>query len=392
MKKRGTISILLLGVILMTATACGSDDTETTSQQTVGGDNNVTVTADGNIEASREAKLTFSSGGRVEEIFVKEGDKVKKDDLLARLDSSVLELSLTQAKIARTKAEIAVAQANAGVIQAQAGISQAQVTLANAEIALELDRKIYTVTDIRVAEASLGIAQRNFDEALWVFAKHEQGTPGYDNYQKIVLQAEAGLKAAQDTLDAMLSGYDVKEVASKRLQVEAAGQSVELAEQNLKIAERSLSFAEESVELARQSVELAQKQLEEATITAPFDGTVYKVGVKAGEFLSPVAFPGITIIGIVDLSHMELAARVDELDIAKLDIGQKVMISLEALPEVMLEGRLTFISPVASEPDGIVLFEDDDEMEKYEIKVDFEVPGGLPVRSGMSSTLEIIVE
>ncbi|MFC2039111.1 HlyD family secretion protein [Chloroflexota bacterium] len=392
MKRRGITGILLLGLILITATACGSADKESTGQQPDETDDIITVSADGNIEATLQTGLTFGSGGKVETINVREGDKVSQGDILAKLDTGALELALSQAEIARTRAEIGVDQAIVGIVQAQAGISQAQIALTNAEIALEFDRKTYSVSDITVAEASLGIAQRNFNEALWVFAKHEPGTPGYDQYQKVVLQAEAGLKAAQDTLDAMIGSYDVKEVAARRLQVEVANQSVELAEQNLKIAEQSFSLAEDSLKVALQSVELVKKQIEAATIIAPFDGTVYKTGVKEGEFISPATYAGMTIVGVVDLSHMELVIRVEEIDIARVKTGQKVLISFDALPDEKFEGRVSYLSPVASDPDGVLLFESDDEPEKFEVKIDFNAPGGSGIRSGMSSTVEIIVE
>ncbi len=406
MKRRGIIGILLLSLILITATACGSDDKEATNQQPAEGDINISVTGDGNIKASSHDRLTFGSGGKVEKIYVNEGDKVNEGDVLAELDTSTLELAeaqarvvLTQVKVSRTKARIAVTQAQTGIIQAQAGITQAQVTLKNAEIALELARTTYSVSDIRVAEAGVDVAQRDFDEVMFVFSKYDPGTPGYDKYQAVVLQAEAGLKAAKDTLEAMLTGFDVQEVALKRLQVKVAAQNLELAEQNLGLAEQSLGLAEESVEHTLQTVNLAQlsldqakKDREEATIVATFDGIVVKVGVKEGEFLSPAAFTGTTIVEIINLSHMELTARVDELDIAKVKTGQKVIISVDAIAEVKLEGRVTFISPVASEPVGIVLFEDDDEVEKYEVTIDFDIPSDLPIRAGMSATAEIIVE
>ncbi|MFC1900774.1 HlyD family secretion protein [Chloroflexota bacterium] len=392
MKIRGAISLLLVGLILITASACGSDEKDTTGQQSGEGDTNVTVTADGNIEASLQMKLTFGSGGRIEKIYVKEGDKVSEGDILAKLDTTALELALAQTKVSRAEANIGVDQAKAGVIQAQAGISQAQAALANAEIALELARNVYSVTDIKIAEAGVTLAQRHLDETLWAFSKYESGTPGYDMYLEVVLQAEARLKAANDTLDAILAGYDVKEVASKKLQVEAATHSLVLAGKTLAIAEDSLNLAEQASELAQQSVLLAQNRLDEATVTAPFDGTIYKIGVKEGEFLSPAAFASTTIVGIVDLSHMELHARVDELDIAKLEEGQKVTIILDALPETKLDGQITFISPVDSEPEGVLLFESDDEVKKYEVKIDFDVPGGLQIRSGMSATVEIIVK
>jgi multidrug resistance efflux pump len=82
---------------------------------------------------------------------------------------------------------------------------------------------------------------------------------------------------------------------------------------------------------------------------------------------------------------------VDELDVVKVKTGQKVMISVDAMPGMKLEGRVTFISPVTREP-GVVLFEDDDEEKDYEVKIDFDNPENSPIRAGMSATAEIIVE
>ncbi|GAI42197.1 unnamed protein product, partial [marine sediment metagenome] len=131
--------------------------------------------------------------------------------------------------------------------------------------------------------------------------------------------------------------------------------------------------------------------LEEATIIAPFDGTVANIGAKEGEFLSPAAYTGTTIVELVDPRHMELTARVDELDVVKVKTGQKVMISVDAMPGAKLEGLVTFISPVAREP-GVVLFEDEDEEKEYEVKINFNIPENSPIRAGMSATAEIIVE
>ena len=79
MKKRGIVGMLLLGLLLIGATACGSDD-ETTSQQPVSGETNANITAHGNIEAFNKVKLTFGSGGKIDKIYVKEGDNVNKGD------------------------------------------------------------------------------------------------------------------------------------------------------------------------------------------------------------------------------------------------------------------------------------------------------------------------
>ncbi|MFC2019481.1 HlyD family secretion protein [Chloroflexota bacterium] len=409
MKRRGIISILLLALVLISTIACSGGDQETISQQPA--ETNVTVIGDGNIEASYHERLTFGSGGKVGKIAVEEGDRVSKGDVLARLETGALEVALTQAKIAQAGAKLAVSQAEAGVTQARADVIQAEVALQTAEFNLETTRDLYTWSDIKTAKADIDDTRRYLDELLekaglflpidadgqyptipeYVFGEDFPKPPAYESWQEELVRAQARLNAAKDRLNAMLSGYDAKEVVIKKLQVEAAQQSVELAEQTLEIAEQSLSLTEQSLEFTRQSVELAQKQLEEATITAPSDGIVANIGVKEGEFLSPAAYTGTTIVELIDPRHMELTARVDELDVVKVITGQKVMISVDAIPETMFEGRVTFISPVAREP-GVVLFEDEDAEKEYEVKIDFDIPENSLIRAGMSATAEIIVE
>jgi multidrug resistance efflux pump len=211
----------------------------------------------------------------------------------------------------------------------------------------------------------------------------------------------------------MLSGSDSEEIAIKKLQLETAEKAeaeaqksldklsdelaikaleVELAKESVEHAQQNVNLAQQNVNLAQISLIQARKDLEEATIIAPFDGTVANIGVKEGEFLSPAAYTGTTIVELIDPRHMELTARVDELDVVKVKTGQKVMISVDAMPGTKLEGRITFISPVAREPVGVVLFEDEDEEKSYEVKIDFDIPKNSPIRAGMSATAEIIVE
>ncbi|MFC1915897.1 HlyD family secretion protein [Chloroflexota bacterium] len=453
MKRRGIIGMLLLSLLIMGVTACGGDDKETTSQQPAEGDINVTITADGNIAASSHEKLTFGSGGKVDKISVKEGDNVKKGDVLAKLDTGALELAEAQAQVALTQEQVALTQAQVALTQAklaqqtaehnlkntwdtegtlELALSNAQIDVRSARFNLEKTIDLYTWSDIKTAKADVDDARRYLDELLekaglflprdeegnypsipeYVFGEDFFKGTAWESWQRELVHAQSRLNTAEDRLDAMLSGSDPEEVAIKRLQLEAAEKAEAQAQQNLEklsddltikeleveSAKESVEHAQQNVNLAQQNVNLAQKSLDqarkdlgEATIIAPFDGTVANIGVKEGEFLSPAAYTGTTIVEIIDLRHMELTARVDELDVAMVKTGQKVLISVDAIPETKLEGRVTFISPVAREP-GVVLFEDEDEEKSYEVKIDFDIPENSPIRAGMSATAEIIVE
>jgi multidrug efflux pump subunit AcrA (membrane-fusion protein) len=453
MKKRGIISTLLVGLILIIATACGSNDKETTGQQPTESDTNITITADGNIEASSHARLTFGSGGKIDEISVTEGDRVSKGDVLARLDTGALELAEAQAHVVLTQAQLALTQAQLALTQAklaqetaeynlkntldtegtlELALSNAQIDVRTAKFNLEQTSDLYTWSDIKTAKADVDAAQDYLDQVLermgkflpedesgnyptiqeYVFGEDFPKPPGWALWQEELVHAQSRLNTAEDRLDAMLSGSDAEEVAIKRLQLEAAEKAEALAQKNLdklsddlaikalevesakesvEHAQLNVDLAQQSVNLAQQSLAQAQKDFGEATIVAPFDGTVASVVVKEGEFLSPAAYTGTTIVEIIDLRHMELTARVDELDVVKVKTGQKVMISIDAIQGMMLEGQVIFISPIAREP-GVVLFEDEDDEKDYEVTIDFDIPDDSPIRAGMSALAEIIVE
>ena len=368
MKRRGTIFILLIGLILITATACGGGE-ETPNQQPaegVNGDINVIVTGDGNIEASSHESLTFGSGGKVYKISVKEGDKVNKGDVLARLDTGALELAEAQAHIALTQAQLALTGQ-------ELAVSQAEINIKNAEIALE--RAEDSWLDTKFAGKKVRRLKKYLEYHL---ENHPEDTEETLAIQRSLREAWVRfLEVATDSVDS-------REVTAKEMELELAKEYVEHTQQNV-------DLAQQNVNLAQKSLDKARKNLEDAAIIAPFDGIVSKVGVKEGEFLSP-AYTGTTIVELIDLRHMELTARVDELDVVKVKTRQKVMISVDALPETELEGRITFISPVPREPVGVVLFEDEDEGKSYEVKIDFDIPENSPIRAGMSATAEIIVE
>ena len=254
MKSWRIITTLLLCLALAGAVACsplGGGGEEAAGEQeveVVRGDLTVTVSGSGNIAVSQEASLAFGTGGKVDKIYVKEGDRVSSGDVLAKLDAGALELALTQANLA----------------------------LATAEYNLDKTQQIYAKPDIKAARAAVHQAEAYLD-----YAKHmleaEANTPeDVQTWENEVYQAEVNLAAAKQKLETMLAGGEAEEVALRRLEVEAA----------------------------RQAAEQAQKELDEATITAPFDGVVGAIYVKEGDVIpAPTMGPKIIIYLITPSSY-----------------------------------------------------------------------------------------
>ena len=360
MKSWRAAAVLLLCLALVGSTACspfGGDQEETSQQlvEVVRGDLIVSVSGSGNIAVSNEARLVFGTSGRIDKIFIDDGDEVAKGKVLAKLDTAPLELALTQAQVALAQAQIAR--------------TQAQIALQTAEYNLKEAQEPYTEQEISNAEAAVDEAEyylwyaemkeeNAWEEPTWAVAQKRY-------WEHEVYRARLNLGIAQQNLDTILSGTDEDEIAILEMQIEATKQSLELARQSL--------------ELAQQSLELAQTELDEATLTAPFDGAVVSVDVDEGDTVS-TATP---IVHLIDLSSIELKAEVDEIDIADVKPGQRAIIEVDALPALQLEGKVTSISLLSEETGGVVL---------YEVTIGFDVPQGYNLKIGMSAIADIVID
>ena len=158
MKRRGIMGILLLGLLLIGATACGGGGEVTTTQPTVKSD--ITVTGDGNIQASSHERLTFGSSGKVDKIYAEEGDKVSKGDVIASLDTTDLELKLAQE-------QLSLAQKKAAVTEARLALAKASAAHDKSVHDLNYLRDITLASEdrIKVAESNLKAAELGIEAA-----------------------------------------------------------------------------------------------------------------------------------------------------------------------------------------------------------------------------------
>jgi len=341
--------ILLLCLALAGSTACnpfGGEEGEISQQlvEVVRGDLAISVSGSGNIEVSDEGKLAFGVGGRIDKIYIEEGDSVTGGDVLARLDTDDLELALTQARVALATQQVAV--------------TEAQIALDTAEYNLNQALEIYTSPEIIVAQAEVDAAKAFLQIAI--------NAPPSANIT--LAYAQARLDTAEAVFDAMIYDYDTEEVDIKKMEVE--------------VAERSLELAQQSLEQVQQSLEYAQKQLDEATITAPFDGVVAKIYSEEGDVIPPPVMASQVIIYLVDLATLELNVELDEVDTPGVKPGQRAIIDVDALPGVEFEGEVLTISPVAEEEAGVIL---------YEVKIGFNVPEDSGLKVGMSAETDIVI-
>ena len=98
-------------------------------------------------------------------------------------------------------------------------------------------------------------------------------------------------------------------------------------------------------------------------------------------YLCPSVAPK-QVISLIDPTRMELVVEVDEIDVPEVKVGQKVIITLDALPDEEFSGAVTTIFPVPLEVGGVIV---------YEVEIELDVPEDSGVRIGMSAEADIVL-
>lgn len=225
--------------------------------------------------------------GQIEELAVKEGDRVQAGQVIARIDSQALQIQVEQAQ-----ANLAAAQAKLASLQA--GNRPQQVAQAEASVAQ--------------AEASLENARRDYERTAKLY--------------------EDGALSAQQR-DAALTALKVAQA-----QYEAARQGLSLAAEGA--AAQDVDFARAQVAQAAAALKNARLQVDNSVITAPVAGIVAKLPVDRGEMVSV----GQTIYSITNPADSWVEANIEETEIGRIASGEAVQFTVDAYPRQKFTGEV----------------------------------------------------
>lgn len=280
-----------------TAQASGMPKVESIAPAPVRADSSTTLKLIGSLVSANQVSLAFQSGGKINAIPVKEGDKVNAGAVLATLDTSTVDLQIAQA-------QAALDAANASLQNTQAGP---------------------TVDDVALAKSNLDRAKATLDQAQAAYDHIGGDSNPFASSSPQVLALQEAYSSYQGAL------------ASFNLAVNHPTST------ELELAHAQAAQAQAALNLAKQSAVNSQ-------IVAPFDGTVLWIGPQVGEFVSPGA-PAVTL---ADLSHMQAQVGLDENSLPLVKLGQPATITLDALPGHVLTGKVTQIGILATTTAGIV--------------------------------------
>jgi multidrug resistance efflux pump len=367
MTKKAMIAELIVLAVLLGGCGPGAEVTPTVDWSV---DYVPVVSVTGEVVPAVWADVSAQAGGTVLEVPVAPRDLVAEGDLLVRLDPADAQLAAQQAEAALEAAQAELALLQAGPRAEEVAAAQAEVDAAEAALAQAAARRDQLdagQVSVEIAEAEAAVTTATADE-LVARETHDKTMeciewggrticPGLGPYEE---RARYGLQAATEALDAAqaqlaaLRAGAAERIAAADAAVAAATAQRDGARAQLDLlqagtTDEEIAAQQAAVAQAQAALDEAQVALDRTEVRAPLAGTVGRVDARVGELVAP----GQPLVTLGDLDTLRVETTdLDEIDVARVDIGQQVDVTFDALPERVFVGHVTRISPMAAPGSG----------------------------------------
>jgi HlyD family secretion protein len=408
----------------------------------------IKVSGTGEIIPIEEINVKSKVSGEVVNLDVKEGDKVYKGQVLAKIDSRDLEKKVKDQEILIKNLELAIDSAKLNLEKLN---FQYQNTLRGDDYNKALNQGISILTDFYSFYPTFIEDLRkiyfykdfeNYDNNLKYYESYNPYFAGKsqklefnynilrskyielsENFKNISNQNEAKEKIIKDSYDLVLATYDLvnegremirylkEDLALKNATHEKENlinnhfqkltnylNSLAQYKQNLldviskinsyhdivdnynfdkKNLELSIRQKEIDLEQAKKKLNDLKEDLNDYYIAAPLSGILSTLNIKKGDLIAPNQ-----IIGTIITNQKIAKISLNEIDAAKIKVGQEAILTFDALPDLKVKGKIIEISTVGKEEQGVV---------SYDVKISLEEENK-EIKPGMSVNAEIIVD
>jgi len=196
-------------------------------------------------------------------------------------------------------------------------------------------------------------------------------------------EARREVENAMNAYDQAKRRYDRQD--SLKNQGITSSQDWDTAQKELQETESRLGLAREKLALVEKGRIKSERLNVESVIRAPVSGTVLELAVHEGDPVVPLTSfqAGTPLAVMADMGTLLFKGTVDEIDVGKLTEGLPAKIKIGALPEAVVEGRLSKISPKSKTSEGATLFD---------VEIDITAAKGVVLRAGYSANADIVVK
>ena len=358
-RKKFVLVMALVAALSLAGCSIFNEPAEETAVPTVVLDES--VIAQGNLVPADYIMLSFGVAGQVSEVLVEEGDWVEEDQVLARIgDTETLEAQVMAANLAVLQAQQTLDNLteNADLITAQAQIDlvttqQALVTAEQAWDLVDTDDFREKLDDARIemedAEADLEDAQADLEE----YTDLDEDNPSRKAAEDDVEEAQQTYDEARWPYEDLQNRFDLAEA-----QLTAAQEALAEAESRAEATADGpdpddLALANAQLDQAKSQQVAAEKALTEAELKAPMAGKLVQLDLTVGEKTSP----GIIVAILIDDSQWYVETNdLTEDEVVKINEGQEVQITFDALPGQIYQGEVESIGEVFQERYGDITY------------------------------------
>ncbi len=286
------------------------------------------------------AQVAAEVSGQLQTISVREGDLVRKGQVLAQLDAREREAVVSQAEANLAREGESLKEAEENLRVALPGVKGAGA-------------------DIERAQATLEEAQLNFDRTQHLVEGNAATVQQLDSARARLLEAKAQLQS-------LLAGKDV-------------------ASAKVRAAFAAVADAKAAVRTSQAALDLARVQLAEAQVLAPFDGLVVDRNLEEGEWVAP----GTPVVTIEDLGRQWVRIDVEETHFEGLHVGQPAQIRVIALPGRTFPGHVIEVGPEGDFAVNRDVKRGRPDIRTFRVRVAFD--GGVQeVRPGMTAEVRLL--
>ncbi len=350
---------LLIGIIFLVLVAAGGAVLVSSSQAAVTAapqaQNLMTavkasakIVSEAKVIPATSAELAFASGGIVAEVAVTQGEQVKAGDLLARLDTRILELQVVQ-----EQANLAGAQAGLGQLKNAPSVAEVEAAKQRVVAAQAAYESLLhpTVGELAALKADVDKSKARLDQAT---AAYDRAGGDSNPYAGMLPQRADMQTAWLDYIRAQaLYNARVNPPDDDIQQALADLQDAKNRQAGLKPTADKLAEAEANVAAAQAARDLAVEQLKNAKLLAPFGGRVVSSSAKVGEYV----VSGASVVRIADVSAWQVETTdLTELDIVRIREGMPATITFDALPGFELPGKVSLIKLYGENRQGDIVY------------------------------------
>ncbi|MGF9799826.1 efflux RND transporter periplasmic adaptor subunit [Brevibacillus agri] len=293
------------------------------------------ILTSGIVTVEDKQKQYANVTGTLREFVVKEGDKVKKGQVIAKIDTSDVD-----GRLLDLEAQMEVAKAN---------LAKAQIGAEPEEVAQERER-------VNQAQREYDAAKREYDRIQQLFASGASTQQELDKAKSVLDNAQSSLNVTKQQFALKQKGPRKEDIAAQQAQI------------NKLAVERSQ----------------LEKERVQSVLVAPMDGTVIGVAAENGQYVSK----GTEILTLANLNNLLIQADINESDVGKLKIGQSATIEGITLGKQLLNAQITRIAPIATTTQS-----SSGQGEKTRVKVILKPQGDLSaLKPGFHVDINIMVE